>query len=263
MIEDWVSQRPVRIVLTIGVLVVGFVGAVLLMRQSRFAVAMAIFSICLATLVGTGKLATPWGFNAATTAALSSGRGYRWKILLYIAAYVLPAALVWGVVGLMFWVPGNIPLLIAVSALAYALWYGTREALALPRRVPGLAWQVPSGWINRRPAIVQTLTWGMTLGPGLVTRNPYAGMWLLPLLLALNHGLLTTVGVGVVMGAAHGGARALGVLSNRRQMDSDMEYAHLKILGAQLRWAYIDGLALMLAAGALAAYIISLLGAHV
>ena len=64
------------------------------------------------------------------------------------------------------------------------------------------------------------------------------------------------------MGAAHGGARALGVLSNRRQMDSDMEYAHLKILGAQLRWSYIDGLALMLAAGALAAYIISLLGAH-
>ena len=59
MIEAWVSQRPVRILLTLAALVVGFVVAVLLIRQSRFAIAMAIFSICLATLVGTGKLATP------------------------------------------------------------------------------------------------------------------------------------------------------------------------------------------------------------
>jgi hypothetical protein len=59
MIEAWVSQRPVRISLTLGVLVVGFAVAVLLIRQSRFAIAMAIFSVCLATLVGTGKLATP------------------------------------------------------------------------------------------------------------------------------------------------------------------------------------------------------------
>lgn len=162
----------------------------------------------------------------------------------------------------MLWVPGNIPLLIPALALGYALWYGTREALALPRRVPGLAWQVPSGWINRRPAMIQTLTWGTALGPGLVTRNPYAGMWLLLLLLGLNRSLLVTVVVGIVIGAAHGGARALGILSNRKQMDSDMEYAHLKILGAQLHWAYIDGLALMLAAGALAAYTLSLLGAH-
>jgi hypothetical protein len=59
MIEAWVSQRPVRILLTIGTLVVGFAAAVLLIRQSRFAMAMAIFSVSLATLVGTGKLATP------------------------------------------------------------------------------------------------------------------------------------------------------------------------------------------------------------
>lgn len=59
MIEIWVSQRPVRIVLTLAALLVGFAVAVLLMRQSRFAIAMAIFSICLAILVGTGKLATP------------------------------------------------------------------------------------------------------------------------------------------------------------------------------------------------------------
>ena len=118
---------------------VRFAVAVLLLRQGGFAAATALIAIGLAALLGAGKRASPGGFNAATTAALSSGRGYRWKILLYIAAYVLPAALVWGVVGLMFWVPGNIPLLIAAVALAYALWYGTREALALPRRIPGLA----------------------------------------------------------------------------------------------------------------------------
>jgi hypothetical protein len=59
MIEAWVSQRPVRILLTIGTLVVGFVLAVLLTHEGHFSIAMAVFSICLATLVGTGKLATP------------------------------------------------------------------------------------------------------------------------------------------------------------------------------------------------------------
>lgn len=59
MIEAWVSQRPVRILLTIGTLVIGFALAVLLTHEGRFSIAMAIFSICLATLVGTGKLATP------------------------------------------------------------------------------------------------------------------------------------------------------------------------------------------------------------
>jgi hypothetical protein len=59
MIEAWVSQRPVRILFTLAALVVGFAAAVLLIRQSRFAIAMAIFSVCLALLVGTGKLATP------------------------------------------------------------------------------------------------------------------------------------------------------------------------------------------------------------
>jgi len=110
--------------------------------------------------------------------------------------------------------------------------------------------------------MVQALIWGTTLGPGLVTRNPYAGIWLLPLLIALNQSLLIAMVVGIAAGIAHGGARVLGVLSNRRSMDMDEEYAHLKILGAQFRWQYIDGLALLVAAGALAAYNLSLLGVH-
>ena len=179
-----------------------------------------------------------------------------------MAAYIFPAALVWGGLAALFWLLGHVPLLVPLLALAYTLWFGAHEALGLPQQVPSLAWQVPSGWINRRSPILQALTWGTMLGPGLVTRNPYAGMWLLPLLLALNTNLLMAILVGLAIGAAHGGARALGVLSNREQMDDDMDYAYLSILGAQLRWLYLDGLLLLLAAGALAAYTLSLLGAH-
>lgn len=181
-----------------------------------------------------------------------------------MVAYVLPAAFVWGILGLLLWPLHIISWLLPLIALVYALWFGLLETLGLPFRSPGLTWQVPSGWIDRRPAIVQALTWGATLGPGLVTRNPYAGMWLLPFLLVLNHSLLMAIIVGIATGATHGAARVLGVLSTRRSMDVDMDtdYAHLKILGAQFRWQYMDGLALLLAAGALAAYTLSLLGAH-
>ena len=171
-----------------------------------------------------------------------------------MAAYILPSAVVWGILGIILW-----PLhtwLIPLIALVYALWFGLFETLGLPFRPPGLAWQVPSRWINGRPAIVQAWTWGSILGPGLVTRNPYAGMWLLPFLLVLNHSPPMAMVVGIAVGIAHGGARVLGVLSNRRHMDMDTDYAHLRILGAQMRWQYIDGLVLLLAAGALAAYIL-------
>lgn len=108
--------------------------------------------------------------------------------------------------------------------------------------------------------MAQITTWGTLLGPGLVTRNPYAGMWLLPLLITLNHNLLAATATGMAVGAAHGGARAIGVLSNWRHIG--MPYAHLMILGAQLRWKSRDGRALLLAAGALTAYILSLLGSY-
>src|SRR3989441_3429666 len=118
-----------------------------------------------------------------------------------MAAYVLPSAAVWGILGIILW-----PLhtwLIPLIALVYALWFGIFETLGLPFRPPGLAWQVPSGWIDRRPAMVKTLTWGITLGPGLVTKNPYAGIWLLPLLVALNHSLFMTMTIGIAVGVAH------------------------------------------------------------
>ena len=192
---------------------------------------------------------------------LSSGRGYRLSLLLYIAAYVFPAAIVWGILAIVLRPLAGVPFLLPLLALAYALWFGLRETLGLQRRLLGLLWQVPSGWIKGRPAVVQTLIWGTTLGPGLVTKNPYAGMWLLPLLVALNQNLLTTVVVAIAVGATHGGTRAIGVLRNRRCIARDVE-AHLKILNSQTQWQYFDGLALLLAAGALGAYTLFLLGTH-
>lgn len=106
-----------------------------------------------------------------------------------------------------------------------------------------------------RPAAISAAIWGAVLGPGLLTRNPYAGIWLLPLLITLNHSVLMGVITGVVIGMAHGTGRALGVLNNRKRMDITW---HILILGAQLRWRFIDGLVLLLTAGFLSAYVFSL-----
>lgn len=175
-------------------------------------------------------------------------------------AYALPAALIWGAIGLLFGWLGGIPWLLPTLTLVYALWFGIREALGLPARVPGLAWQVPSKWIDGRPWPAQALTWGITLGPGLVTRNPYAGMWLLPLLLAFQHAILPALLLGVAVGVIHGSARFLGVLRNRHKLDANVEYEHLKIMGAQLRWQHIDGLILLFMAGILVVDLLSWLG---
>jgi hypothetical protein len=174
---------------------------------------------------------------------------------------VIPAAIVWAILGIVLRPLAGVPFLLPLLALVYALWFGVRETLGLHRRLLGLVWQVPSSWIKGRPAMVRTLIWGTTLGPGLVTKNPYAGMWLLPLLVALNHNLLITVAVSAAVGASHGAARAIGVLRNRKCIAMDGS-AYLRIFNAQTQWQYIDGLALLLAAGALGAYALFLQGVH-
>jgi hypothetical protein len=189
-------------------------------------------------------------------------RGYRLKRLLYITAYIIPAAVVWGAIGLVFGILNSFPLLVPLLAIVYALWFGMAESLGFSMFIPGSTWQVPASWIDGCPEAAQTITWGTILGPGLITRNPYAGIWLLPFMVGLGRGLLASLVVGIAIGVAHGGARALGVLSNRKYM-KDTTLGHLRILGAELRWSYVDGIALLLAAGALAVYTLSLLGAHI
>jgi len=59
MIEAWAMQRSVRFFLAACILVSGFGVALLLIRQSNFDIASAIFAVSLAALVGAGKLASP------------------------------------------------------------------------------------------------------------------------------------------------------------------------------------------------------------
>lgn len=59
MIEAWAMQRSVRLFLTGGILIAGFVLAALFIQQRNFTIATAIFSVGLAALVGAGKLASP------------------------------------------------------------------------------------------------------------------------------------------------------------------------------------------------------------
>lgn len=139
-------------------------------------------------------------------------------------------------------------------AWLYALGFGLFEVLGLPVRVPSLSWQVPATWVKGKSATTQTIIWGTLLGPGFVTRNPYAGIWLLPLLLGLNQNLLAAIGIGAAVGFTHGGARAFGIISNRTCV-KDLN-AHLSVLGRQWYWKYVDGLTLLMATGGLTALLL-------
>ncbi|MDQ6660024.1 MAG: hypothetical protein M3Z24_03550 [Chloroflexota bacterium] len=101
---------------------------------------------------------------------------------------------------------------------------------------------------------MQTLIWGMTLGPGFMTRNPYAGIWLLPVFLTLHHNLLINVAIGLIIGITHGTARAFGVIYTHRNLDT----CGLSIL-TQWRWRIVDGLMLLLVAGYLTTYVLPML----
>lgn len=172
----------------------------------------------------------------------------------YAMAYIIPAVVVWSILAIVVHPLTHVPQAMLLVAWMYAFVFGLLEALALPFRPVSLAWQVPAQWLQGRSALAQTLIWGIALGPGLVTRNPYASIWLLPVLLTLNHNFLTNVGIGVVIGIAHGGARAFGVLSTRRNLDA----CGLRIL-AQWHWRVTDGLLLLFGAGSFTAAVLTML----
>jgi hypothetical protein len=85
------------------------------------------------------------------------------------------------------------------------------------------------------------------LGPGLATRNPYAGFWLLPLAVAAVHNVGSGVLLAAAIGAAHATARALGLL--RDVSDADPS-SYLQSTLRSMYWRMFDGFALLAAAGA-------------
>ena len=165
-----------------------------------------------------------------------------------VAAHAIPAALVWAVIA-----AAAVPLpdgIATILALVYALAHGLSETLGLPLRAPGIGWEVPAAWLKGRGRAGRILVWGATLGPGLVTRNPYAGMWFLPLLLATTAAdLFSAAAAGALVGLAHGTARAIGILANHRSEGCDLPW---RMAVTQMRFRLADGLGLLFAAAVVA-----------
>lgn len=170
-------------------------------------------------------------------------------------AYIIPAVLAWGVLALVLY-PLNALVSIGIfGGWLYAVTFGLMETLAIPFRTLGSSWQVPARWLQGRSPFVQMLVWGSTLGPGFMTRNPYAGIWLLPLLLILHANIWLNIEVGIVIGMIHGGSRAVGILVARRRLNTCGSSMLLHL--AQWRWRLADGLLLLFIAGCIASLLLA------
>lgn len=165
-----------------------------------------------------------------------------------LVAYAAAGAAVWATLGLGLGALGANGVVIA-AALLYALWHGALETLRLPVHPPGSRWQVPATWVRHRAPLARIGVWGAILGPGVVTRNPFASMWMIPLLLALADTPARGAAAGAVAGAAHGLARAAGVIRNTKLEGPEPHLAGLVL--AQMRWRLADGIVLLIVAGAL------------
>jgi hypothetical protein len=188
--------------------------------------------------------------------------------VLVLAAYAVPAAAVWAVLGLALTaLPIGTAALLA--AVLYGCVYGAAESFGLSRlTAPGRRWQVPQDFMIGAGSRRRALVWGSILGPGFLTRNPYAGFGILLLLVA---GAVAGTGTGtggaagrlafglaaaVLVGAAHGTGRALALLRDVSRPQDDP----FVLLLRSLRWRSLDGMALLAVAGAAAVTIAGRLG---
>lgn len=163
-----------------------------------------------------------------------------------LVSYALPAAAVWALLGLVL---GALPIASAaiVAAAVYGCGYGVIEASGRPRpAAPGRRWQVPQDLLLGGNGGRRIVLWGAILGPGLLTRNPYASFGMLVVLAATVGGLPAAVWVAALIGAAHASGRAFAVLRDSAS-PQDEPFA---LLLRSLRWRVLDGLALLAVAGA-------------
>ena len=171
-----------------------------------------------------------------------------------LAAYAVPAAVIWAGFGLAL---GALPIAAGalVVAAVYGLGYGVIEASGRAKpRAPGSNWQVPQRMLIGAGGIRRLLIWGLALGPGFVTRNPYAGFGMTLVLVGCagrpGLGLL----VGAAAGVAHGSGRALALLRDARVRGARSRAAEpFQVLLTSVRWRIFDGLALLMIAVADAA----------
>jgi hypothetical protein len=167
-----------------------------------------------------------------------------------IAAYAIPATFVWTLIGLLLNVHDfRRPALFLI--VIYCLYYGITEATGIHSLAPpGSNWQVPQSFVVGTSRHRRVLIWGTILGPGFVTRNPYAGFGLLPLGVAALDSVRTGALIAAAIGFAHGTGRALALLRDARATDAS---GYLASVLRSMYWRTVDGIAL-LALGALAVF---------
>lgn len=176
----------------------------------------------------------------------SSGRGRFTTKTFVVLAFSVPGAVTWAALGAAVAGVARAEAALTIAA-AYGLLYGAVETLSLPVWVPGSTWQVPSHWVRGRSPSTAIPTWGAILGPGLWTRNPYAGMWMVALALAASGGAAVGALTGAAAGAAHGAVRAAGVVAESNRGDANT--VPERLITRQYRWRYLDGALLLFAAG--------------
>jgi hypothetical protein len=159
---------------------------------------------------------------------------------------VVPAAVGWALLGLVL---GALPVAhpALVAAAVYGCAYGVAEVCGLRwPGAPGRRWQVPQDLLIGASGTRRLLVWGAILGPGFLTRNPYASFGMLVLLAASAGSLPATVVVAAVIGAAHAGGRAVALLRD----SAAPQLQPFALLLRSLRWRALDGIALLAVAGA-------------
>lgn len=165
--------------------------------------------------------------------------------LLMLFTFSLAGGFVWALIGgLVGSLRVGAPF--AVIGVAYAIVFGLSETMYLPFRTPSSRWQVPSRWMSGRSASVRTLIWAGALGPGLITSNPFAGIWMVPIALS-QLPFPGSVFLGLAAGVTHGLARAAGVIANSRSGAPPT-----LLLGKKATWRGADGIALLAFGGVLA-----------
>ena len=168
-----------------------------------------------------------------------------------LAAYSVPATVSWAGLGLVLGALVLAAPAVGAAALAVAVVYGFGYGVielsgrAGPR-APGSNWQVPQRMLVGAGPRRRLLVWGLYLGPGFLTRNPYAGFGMTVVLVGCAARPLAGLLVAAGAGAAHGSGRALALLRDARVRAADP----FELVLTSLRWRMLDGVALLMVGGA-------------
>jgi hypothetical protein len=157
--------------------------------------------------------------NSAASLAAGLPVGRPSTRCLVLTAYALPAVAAWLLLGAILaatpltWT--GLTWIGLIGAVGYGAYYGLTELTGVRGLMaPGRRWQVPQTMMIDASPRRRVLVWGAILGPGFVTRNPYAGFGMLPLALAATRlaGPWAVLALAAVIGLAHGVARATALL---------------------------------------------------